>query len=72
MADSTTRGLDLLCDLTRTKREAVQAFAHMSRRWKPVSRGFILYIGGVCRAAKERRAFEENALASWCDDGGRC
>lgn len=71
MADSTTRALDLLTDLTLSPREAMRRFARLARRWKPASVGFVLHVGGYVRSEKERRAFDHNALSTWADDGGR-
>lgn len=65
------RAFEALSDLTITPQEALRRFAKMSKRWKPVSVGFVLHMGAVFRNVKQERALEARNLDLWCDDGGR-
>ena len=71
MADRTTLAMEVLTDLTLTRREALARFAKLTRRWKPVNAAFIFHMAGICRLAKQDRVFDETSISTWCDDGGR-
>lgn len=68
--ERTTIALDILTDLTVSPIAAFRRFADVSRKWKPISRAFVLHIGERLRSIKMDRALEQDVLARWADDGG--
>ena len=67
----TEAALDILCDVTISRREAVERFYRFTRRLKPIDRMFLLHCGSVVRHERERHAFDLRAIGTWSDDGGR-
>lgn len=68
--DTTTETFEVLCDLTRTPREALIAVQPLVRRKTDANAAFVLSMGARLRQIKKARRFEADQLARWAGEGG--